>query len=297
MSDGDRQHQNKDGATAAEIEEAAPDSPILARLLADPRTRRAVLRRIQARRERMAAGGRGTVEEGADMMVFEVDGETIAQARARQLERVSNALAAGHVALLRFDSILRMRAAKVDLGKGFGASATKTVKGWFAGQLEKAWPQLLKDAVGKEVGELVTATAKVGLKEVPIVGTALSTLSEGVEGHAKAAQANASVHAVDGIISAARQQIETIAATARQRLQDPSYARDLLGVDATDPGTPPVGEADIRDLIAHLDAQLKEAMFQSGTETTAEYLADLKSRKTLGAEMSAAEKSLPLDKR
>lgn len=280
-----------------EVETEGEQSPLIQRLLADPRTRPAMLRKIEARRQRRQGGedkprletDTSIVEEGDNMMVFGVDEETIQKARTRQIERVAKAEEAGFTALLRFDSILRARAAKVDISKGYQASAEKTVKGWFRDNLQKAWPKLF----GAEVEKIIGTSVKVGLKEVPLVGTAMTTLSDGVEGHAKSKQAEASVQATDTIIAAARAQIVQAGQEARARLADPAYARELLGVDAVDPGTPPVTDGDIRDLIAHLDAQLKEAMWKSGSETTSEYLEDLHGRKKLGAEMSAAERKIP----
>lgn len=241
----------------------------------------------QAKHAGSKKGSGAIVEEGDGMMVFSVDQAELDAARVRQENRILLVERMSRLAMERFQSILRKRDAGETLARGFSQAATKQVQSWFKKNLQKASAKIL------DVEDLMSKTFKVGLQDLPIAGTIIDVVNDGVSGEAAAAQKAAELEAVDKLISSMEQAITATSDAARAKLRN-ANGQQLINLDAaTDYSTPAMTEADIDELIAKLDALLSRAIFDSGTLTSREYLDRLKDRKHLERELDAARERFP----
>jgi hypothetical protein len=230
--------------------------------------------------------GLADVGEGEGMLVLEDPGSHYESIKARQRGRIEQADRLARVAVERFESILRKREAEPALQKGFGDVAQTTVQGWFRDNLQRAFPSILP-------ADLQDVTLPVGFKDVPVIGTLVAKIGDGLEGQAKANQAERMLDAVDQLVLTTREGIEKTTADARERLERADQAA-LLDLDRrTDEQRPPITSSEIDELIAKLDAMLSRHLLDMGGITSSEYLERLKQRKHLNHEIDEARKKHP----
>ncbi len=233
----------------------------------DPARAQAIMRRMQARRDKARQGeerregggaphGEVVEAEADEMSMVEVDGKDIQAVRERLIERLDDAERMGALARDRFQSVLRQRDAEPVLEKGFGETAKATAIDWFVDKVKDG----VKDVF--EAGEVALGPAE----------KSVSFARESLGGITEAGQAEAKVAAVDRLVNDTRHAFQR-ATDAGKAAVAKGQPMDLFKADAAaEERGPIITSGDVDELVTKLLALLTEQLGKSGTLTTNEFL-------------------------